>query len=295
MHFGVLGPVVVSDGDGPMPLGGPKQCAILGMLLMEPGRAIPADVAVIEVWGDDAGKGAMASLHTHMSNLRGVVGKERIIRDAAGYRLVLHDDDVVDAAVFAAEVSEARHLTGSDPTGAVALFESSLRRWRGRPFEGLEDVPMLVAEIARLDELRVAAEMDRFDTVLRSGDTPPVGDVEALCRRLPLDERPWGLLMKTLYRSGRQAEALRTYTHVKSLFGEEMGIEPSPSLTRIEEQILLHDPALDPIPTAVLSNLPVFLTSFIGRVDERQRLEQALADHRLVTVTGPKLETGCLQ
>ncbi|MEA2009127.1 MAG: BTAD domain-containing putative transcriptional regulator [Actinomycetota bacterium] len=287
MHFGVLGPVVVSDGDGPMPLGGPKQCAILGMLLMDPGRAIPANVAVIEVWGDDAGKGAMASLHTHVSNLRGVVGKERIVRDAAGYRLVLHDDDVVDASLFTFEVSEARHLTGSDPTGAAALFKSSLRRWRGRPFEGLEDVPMLAAEIARLDELRVAVELDRYDTMLRSGDTPPVGDVEALCRCRPLDERPWGLLMKTLYRSGQQAEALRTYTHVKSLFGEEMGIEPSPSLTRIEEQILLHDPALDPMPTAVPPNLPVFLTSFIGRVDERQRLEQALDDHRLVTVTGP--------
>ena len=287
MHFGVLGPVVVSDANGSLSLGGPKQCAILGILLMDPGRAIPADVAVTEVWGDDAGKGAMASLHTHMSNLRGVVGKERIVRDVAGYRLVLHDDDVVDAAAFTAEVSEARRLAGSDPTRAVALFESSLRRWRSRPFEGLEDVPMLVAEVARLDELRLAVEMDQFDTMLRSGDTPLVGDVEALCRRRPLDERPWGLLMRTLYRCGRQAEALRTYTQVKSLFGEEMGIEPSPSLARIEEQILLHDPALDPVPTAVSSNLPVFLTSFIGRVDERQRLEQALADHRLVTVTGP--------
>lgn len=287
MHFGVLGPVVVSDADGPLPLGGPKQCAILGMLLIEPGRAIPPDVAVAEVWGDDAGKGAMASLHTHVSNLRGVVGKQRILRDATGYRLTLHDDDVVDAAVFTSEVMEARRLAGSDPVEAVAMFESSLHRWRGRPFEGLEDVPMLVAEIARLDELRATVEMDRFATALRSGVTPPVGDVEALCRRRPLDERPWGLLMKTLYRCGRQADALRTYAQVKSLFGEEMGIEPSPSLARIEEQILLHDPVLDPVPTEVLSNLQVFLTSFIGRVDERQRLEQALADHRLVTVTGP--------
>jgi len=287
MRFGVLGPVEAFDGDRSLSLGGPRQRAVLAMLLATPGRAVSADRIVTEVWGDDAGRGAVASLYTHVSNLRGVLGKSRIVRDASGYRLALLDGDEVDASAFEAEAAQARRAAESDAARVVDQFDAALRRWRGRPFEGLEDVPALASEIVRLGELHAAVEADRLDAILRAGDTPSVGELEELCRRRPLDERPWSLLMRTLYRSGRHADALRTYANVRRVFGEEMGIEPSPALARLEEQILLHDPALDPTPIAAPTKLPVYLSSFVGRVDEQRLVGEALRDHRLVTVTGP--------
>jgi predicted ATPase len=257
------------------------------MLLVEPGRAVSVDRMITEVWGDEADPGAAASLYTQVSNLRRLLGKDRIVRDASGYRLSLLDGDEFDASAFDTDVARYRRVAESDPAGAVKRFDGALRRWRGRPFEGLEDVPELTAEIVRLDELRADVEMDRFDAMLRAGGIPPVGDVEALCRRRKMDERPWALLMRTQYRAGRHAEALRSYAEVRRLFGAEMGIGPSPSLKRLEEQILLHDPALDPTPQVTPTNLPGYLTSFVGRVAEQRLVGEAVRDHRLVTVMGP--------
>ena len=211
----------------------------------------------------------MESLYTHVSNLRRVLGKERIVRDPAGYRLELHDGDEVDLQLFESLTEEARQLAVANPATAVERLESALELWRGRPFEGLEDLLVLEPEIARLNEVHARTEMERFEAILRTGDAPSVDEVEDLCRRRSLDERPWALLMRALYRSGRQAEALRTYQQVRELFGEDMGIDPSPRLMRLEEQILLHDPTLDgAAPTPV--QLPVYLTSsWAGRGSRR--------------------------
>ncbi|MEN8115180.1 MAG: BTAD domain-containing putative transcriptional regulator, partial [Actinomycetota bacterium] len=287
MRFSTLGPISVTGDDGPLALGGPRQRAVLGLLLATPGHSIASDTVIDEVWGDEAGDGATASLHTHISNLRAVVGKERIVRDSSGYRLELLDGDEVDVRLFEAATREAQRTTGIDPKATVEELDRGLGLWRGRPFEGLEDVPALAAEIVRLDELRATAQVERFEAILQAGDVPLIADLEEVCRQRSLDERPWGLLMRALYRSGRHAEALRTYGKVRTLFGEELGIEPSPALARLEEQILLHDPSLDGAASSPETDLPSYLTSFIGRLDESLALSDALADHRLVTILGP--------
>ncbi len=287
MQFVALGPVGAMDGDRPVRLGSPRHRAVLGLLLARVGHPVPIDVLLTEVWGDDASNRAVASLYTHISNLRRVLGKSRIVSDSGRYQLTLHDGDEVDVAQFEDALAEARRRSGVDPSAVVEALERGLGLWRGRPYEGLEDIPALAAEITRLDELRATAQVDRFGAILQAGDAPPVADLEALCRQRPLDERPWGLLMRTLYRGGRHAEALHTYTHVQELFGEEMGIEPSPSLARLEEQILLHDPTLDGPSPEPPKGLPVYLTNFIGREEEMQHLADALSEHRLVTILGP--------
>jgi len=287
MQFVALGPVGAMDGDRPVQLGSPRHRAVFGVLLSRVGHPISIDVITTEIWGDDAGDRAVASLYTHISNLRGAIGKDRIVSDAGGYGLRLRDDDVVDIAEFESAIADAHRQAGVDPPAAVEVLDRGLGLWGGRPFEGLEDVPMLAAEIARLGELRAIAQADRFEALLQSGDAPLVADLEELCERRPLDERSWELLMRTLYRVGRHAEALRTYTKVRERFGDEMGIELSPSLTRLEEQILLHDPALDRATTEPPANLPVYLTSFVGRDDEVRQLAATLTEHRLVTILGP--------
>jgi predicted ATPase len=287
MEFGVLGPMTVVEREQSLPLGGPRQRAVLALLVAHSGRALTADRVVTELWGEDAGAGALASLYTHVSNLRGLIGKDRLGRDALGYRLTLRDGDLIDAHAFETDVAEARRHAGAAPAAGVEHFDRALGRWRGRPFEGLDDVPSLVAEAARLEELHTTAVMDRFDAVLQSAGTPSIDELEALCAERPLDERPWSLLMRSLYRVGRQADALRTYAEVRRLLGEELGIEPSRLLVDLEEQILLHDPALDPRPPEPPTNLPDHLTSFVGRDRERLELVELLGDHRLVTLVGP--------
>ncbi|MEA3510447.1 MAG: BTAD domain-containing putative transcriptional regulator, partial [Actinomycetota bacterium] len=287
MRFVALGPIGATDAGVTVSLGSLRHRAVFGVLLARVGRPVPIDVIITAVWGDEAADRAIASLYTHISNLRGIVGKERIVSEGGGYVLGLHGDDAVDVAEFENAVTEARLRSGIDPPAELAALERGLGLWRGRPYEGLEDIPMLAAEITRLDELRATAQVDRFAAILRSGDAPLVVDVEEFCERRPLDERPWGLLMRTLYRLGRHAEAIRTYAKVRALFGEELGIEPSPALARLEEQILLHDPALESAAQEPTTSLPVYLTSFVGREEESRQLAAMLGEHRLVTILGP--------
>lgn len=287
MQFVALGPVGAVDGDRPVQLGSPRHRAVFGVLLSRVGHPVPIDVIATEIWGDDADNRSVASLYTHISNLRGVVGKKRIISEGGGYELRLNEGDLVDVEEFDSVLAEARRWAGIDPRATLEALKRGLGLWRGRPFEGLEDIPMLAAEITRLSELRSTAEVDRFEAILQSGDVPLVADLEELCGRRPLDERPWELLMRTLYRTGRHAEALREYAKVRDLFGEELGIEPSPALARLEEQILLHDPALAGTTAEPPANLPLYLTSFIGRDNEMRRLADAMGASRLVTILGP--------
>ncbi len=286
MRYVVLGPVTAREGAEPLPLGGPLQRAVLAVLVARSGNPMTADQIVTDVWGDDADDRSAASLYTYVSNLRHVLGRDRLARDPTGYRLVLLEDDQIDAIEFEAAVDHAHRLVADDPAAAVEVLDAALDSWVGRPYEGLENVESLRPVIAHLQELRFAARAARIDAVLLAGDTPRVGEAERLCDERPLDERARGLLMRTLYRAGRQADALRTYRDLRLRLGEELGIDPSRALVELDERILLQDPALD-VRRDSGGHLPTFLTSFVGRDDDRQRLGEMLGENRLVTVTGP--------
>lgn len=279
----MLGPVTAHDGDAEVPLGGPRQRAVLALLLSEAGRPVPADRVVDAIWGETADAGSHASLHTYVSNLRGRLGGDRLVRDPHGYRLVLRADDEVDAAAFAAEVADARAGT---PTERAEALGRALDLWRGDAYDGLEEVGPLAAERTRLAELRTTAELDRVEALLRAGGAP-VAEAVAARDRNPLDERAWGLLAHALYRAGRQTDALAALREVSRSLADELGLDPSPALVRLEEQILVHDPALEPQTAAPAVGVPAYLTSFVGRGEELARLEDALSRARLVTVVGP--------
>lgn len=287
MRFSVLGPLAVDDGDALLLLGGPRQRSVLALLLLEAGHVVSADRIVTEIWSEMPPDGARASLYTYVSNLRGVLGRDRIVRVDSGYRLDLADVDSMDAVEFETGLGRARRLVGSDPGVAIDLIDASLKFWRGRPYEGFEDLPSVAPEATRLDEIRLAAIEDRIEAELRAGGTPVVGDVEMLKVQYPFRERLWELLARSLYRAGRQAEALRTLTSLRRMLGEEVGIDPSPSIVRLEERILVQDPGLEPDAAPPPTNLPIPISSFIGRVDELALLDKAIHEHRFVTVVGP--------
>ena len=163
-----------------------------------------------------------------------------------GY-LIDADPESVDAWRFQAAVDEARTRLRDDPAAAAEILRGGLALWRGPALQDFVYDEFARAEISRLDELRLDAEETRIDAELRCGlANEIVGELEMLVRSHPLRERPVAQLMHALYRAGRQAEALRTFQRFRHGIADELGIEPSPELVRLEEQILLHDDRLQP-------------------------------------------------
>ncbi len=231
MRFKVLGPLQVTLDDGPIPLGGPKQRAVLAHLIVRANDLVPADALIDQVWGDEPPEAARGTLHSYISHLRKALGAERIESRPPGY--VLHvSSDELDAARFETLLGEARLANGS-PGRAGNVLREALGLWDGPPFADLASEPALGAEIARLDELRVQALEDRIAADLAEGRHGEViGELESLTRELPLRERLWELLMLALYRSRRPADALGAYERAKDALAQELGVDPSPDLRK---------------------------------------------------------------
>jgi WD40 repeat protein/DNA-binding SARP family transcriptional activator len=227
-------------------LGGPKQRAVLAHLLIRANEVVPAETLLDEIWGEEPPETARKIIQTYVSHLRKVVGGDRLQGRAPGYRLRV-DPSELDAARFDALVREGRKMLPSDPAAAVGSFEDALALWRGPALAGLvADQPSLLAQSARLDEARLEAQEGRVEALLASGaDARAVGDLEILLAQHPLRESLWGQLMLALYRQGRQADALAAYQRAREILADELGIDPSPELSRLHERVLHQDPGLD--------------------------------------------------
>ena len=228
-------------------LGGPKQRFVLARLLAEPDRVVSIDRLVDGLWGDDPPETARHTVQAYISELRKALGS-LVERDGAGYRIRV-GSDTLDTLDFEARVAEARTHAESDSGGATAELEAALGLWRGPAFDDFPDQAVLQVEAVRLEELRLAVVEELMQARLSAGQHAGViVELERLTRDHPYREELRALHMVALYRSGRQADALRAYQATRDVLGEELGIVPSPRLRRLEEQILLQDPDLDPAP-----------------------------------------------
>jgi DNA-binding SARP family transcriptional activator len=231
----LLGPLEVRLEDGPVDLGPPKQRAVLAMLALEAGRAVSADRLAAGLWGDRLPPSAAKMLQHYVSHLRRALddGGVRIVTRGRGYELQLADGEV-DA------VRAERLLEESRPREALAL-------WRGEPLADLADELFAAAEIRRLQELRLRASELAIDADLAAGrHAELIGELDALVAANPLRERVHAQRMLALYRANRQSEALGAYRAARAGLVEQIGVEPGAELRRLHEQILAHDPALDP-------------------------------------------------
>jgi WD40 repeat protein/DNA-binding SARP family transcriptional activator/class 3 adenylate cyclase len=245
MQFRVLGPLEVDAGGGPVPLGGPKQRAVLAHLLFRANQLVPADTLVDEIWGDEPPEKARNIIQTYVSHLRKALGRDRIEGQAPGYRLRLESSEL-DATRFDALMRDAKKALPVDPNIAVGTLDDALALWRGPALADLADQPSLLAEAARLDELRLEAQEVRIEGLLASGaQARAIGELEALLARHPWREGLWGLLMLAFYREGRQAEALNAFQRAREILADELGVDPSPELVRLQERILKQDPGLE--------------------------------------------------
>jgi YVTN family beta-propeller protein len=251
MEFRILGELEVIDADGPLAVPRAKQRALLAALLLRANRVVPDDVLINELWNGTPPKTAENNLQVLVSQLRRAVGAQRLVRRAGGYVLAVEPGEL-DRDRFEALAAEgARLLARGEPGAAAAALEEALALWRGPALVDVACGEVVVREIGRLEELRLSAQEDRVAALLELGrHRELVAELEALVAQHPFRERLRGQLMLALYRSGRQADALAAYRETRAAFAEELGIEPSAELRRLEQAVLRQEPTLDaPKPT----------------------------------------------
>ena len=295
MHFGILGPLEVADEGGrELPLGGHTQRSVLAILLLHANEVVSRDRLIEQLWSGRPPASAATSLHAHISRLRRALREDRRILTTGGGYLIRVANGELDRERFERMVEAGgAAISAGDWELASETLREALSLWRGPPLSDFQYDSFTQAEIARLEELRVAAVEQRIEAELALGrEAQALGDLERLVREHPYRERLHGQLMLALYRTGRQADALAAYQAARRTLVEELGLEPSAELRELEQDILRHDPSLSPpaaqAPATAVGHLPVPATPFIGRARELAEVSALLrsADRRLLTLTG---------
>ncbi|MEV1316419.1 BTAD domain-containing putative transcriptional regulator [Micromonospora arborensis] len=234
------------DNGEPVDLGGPRQRAVLALLLSARGEVVSVDRMINNLWQGEAPPRAIASLQVYISNLRRLLEPSRARRTPArllvtappGYAIRV-PTDAVDAWQFERLLAEARSVSATDPARAGRLLDAGLGLWHGGPYAELAGEPWAQPEVTRLEELRLVARELLLDVTLRTGRAAEaVPEAEALTRQTPLREESWRLLALALWRTGRQGEALAALRRARATLAEELGLDPGPALVELEQAIL---------------------------------------------------------
>jgi DNA-binding SARP family transcriptional activator len=291
-QFRILGPLEVVRSGCAVPLGGPRQRAVLALLLLEANRVVPFDRLAEDVWGGHPPRGSATTLQGYVFHLRRALEPDRLpgaARDVLvtrdrGYQLRVNREHL-DAAAFEQGLTAGRaELQAGRYAEAAERLRNALALWRGPVLADLADYAFIRPEAARLEELRLAAIEDRIDADLALGCHHALpGELERLVGEYPLRERLQGQLMLALYRCGRQADALAAYRRVRDLLTGELGIDPGEELRRLERAILRQEVpdaaiARGAVQAAAVRTLPQDIAAFTGRQAELAQLMATLAD-----------------
>ena len=298
IEYRILGPLEVVVDGAARHIPGAKCRALLSLLALRAGQAVSRDLLIDELWAGAAPASAESTLQTYISHLRKELERGRcpgqapqvLVTSGRGYAL-RSDPGCVDARRFECLVAEGRRLLndGGGNGRAAAVLSQALALWRGPALADVASSATTAAEVTRLEQLRLVALEERLEADLADGrHAELVGELEALIASHPLRERLRGQHMLALYRSGRQAEALRAYQATRRVMVDELGIEPGPALRRLEQAILDQDAQLDaPAPRRALPRAPAgraarlgTSTPFVGREAEHARLAAAWAEAR---------------
>ena len=244
LAFLLLGPLEVWADGRALELRRRKQRLLLALLLLRPREAVSTDRLVEDIWHGQPPRAAIGSLQNLVSELRKLLGNDVVSTREAGYALDV-ERDCVDLHRFTGLVSAAHDDTAAE-TRSERLREA-LALWRGSPLADFACEPFAQVEILRLEELRAGAHEELAEAELELGHHARlVGELEALVAAHPLRERLRAQLMLAYYRSGRQTAALAAFQDARRTLADELGLEPSAELRRLERAILVHDPSLLP-------------------------------------------------
>jgi DNA-binding SARP family transcriptional activator/streptogramin lyase len=249
VEFRILGPLEVVVQGGQLPLPRLKERIVLAVLLLHANEFVSRERLIDDLWGDEPPPTARKAVAVYVSQLRKRLtrnGADPIATAEGGYRLELGLEQL-DAARAQQLLASAREgVSKGELDSAAERFRDALSLWRGPTLAGLQLESLGRDEVARLDELRLAALMDRIDCDVALGRHKHVlGELHVLVREHPLRERLRAQQMLALYRADRQAEALDAYAQARRTLVEELGIEPSPDLQRLHQGILRQDPSLE--------------------------------------------------
>lgn len=301
LEFRVLGPLEVLHDGRALAIGGQRQKALLAALLLRAGEVVSAERLIDDLWGEEPPDTASGVLQSYASRLRKILepasgAGTALVGQRPGY--VLHlTGSRFDLADFAREREAAQVAReAGDHRESARHSRAALALFRGSPLADFRYEDFARAEVERLDELRLATLEDRIEADLACGrETELVGELRGLLLDHPFRERLAASLVTALYRAGRQAEALDAYRRTRDALAEELGIDPSPALQRLEVAILNQDPDLDGPPPSVAVVVPASSTSSAGVSDAPRvaspRTEAAgttsRARPRLVEAPGP--------
>ena len=253
IEFHLLGPFEADCGGRPVDVGSGKQRALLAMLLLRLNRVVSRDALFNELWGESPPASATTTLHSLVSRTRralavaGGGAADLVVRAREPGYVLEGDPDCLDVHRFEQHVARAREdLRHGEPQAAARGLHRALDLWRGDALSDLVDAGFARAAASRLEEARLTAVEDLADAELACGrPSDAVALLEPHVTAHPFRERGWGQLMLALYRVGRQAEALAAYQNARRMMVDELGLEPTPALRRLEERILHQSSELD--------------------------------------------------
>ena len=239
MEYRLLGPLEVLDAGRPLDLGAPRQRAVLAFLLLHANEVVPSDRLAEALWPDGIPKTAAKAIQVYVSALRKALGPSRDVLETRGPGYVLRvAPGELDLHAFERLLARAR---GEEPAARVATLGAALALWRGAPLADFAYEAFVQPEAARLEELRQLAVEERLEAELElGGGSELIAELQALVAERPLQERPRALLMRALYRAGRQSDALDVFRAGRQLLDEELGLEPGARAARARAR---HPPA----------------------------------------------------
>ncbi|MET9558354.1 BTAD domain-containing putative transcriptional regulator [Streptomyces sp. NPDC006645] len=255
MQFRLLGPMEVVHNGETVGLGGTKQRATLGFLILHANKVVATSQLLNALWGvDDAPMTARKILQNAIYGLRGVLPSCRTAGDEPGGSLLTQPPgymlsvppEQVDLHLFHTWVGQGRdRLVRNEPEAAALLLHDALELWRGPALADLVEKGIEWPELTAIQNTRLDVLEDYFETQLACGRHHEVlAELETMVSAEPLRERSCGHLMLALYRCGRQADALAVYSRVRAVLVENLGLEPGRSLQWLQQAILTQDPEL---------------------------------------------------
>jgi len=249
VEFRILGPLEVVEDGNPVALGTLKERLVLGVLLLHANGFVSRERLLDDLWGEAPPPTARKAVNVYLSKVRkslSVAGADPITTASGGYRLNVGTQSL-DASRMQVLVGSARErIAQGELEGAAQELQEALSLWRGPTLAGLQLESRGHDEVAQLDELRIAVLMDRIDCDLALGrHEQALGELGVLVREHPLRERLRAQQMLALYRADRQADALEAYAEARQTLVDDLGIEPSEALQRLQQAILRHDPSLE--------------------------------------------------
>jgi DNA-binding SARP family transcriptional activator/streptogramin lyase len=260
VEYRILGPLEVVDEGEPVSLGRLKERLVLAVLLLHPNEFVSRARLIDELWGVSPPPTARKAVNVYVSQLRKVLtrnGGDPIATADGGYRFRIESGELDSTRMEHLLAIARERVAAGELEAAAELRREALALWRGPTLAGLLLESHGRDEVAQLDELRLAAQMDRIDCDLGLGRHAQVlGELQVLVGEHPLRERLRAQQMLALYRADRQADALEAYAEARRMLVDDLGIEPSEALQRLQQAILCHDQSLaTPEGTAAVNGL----------------------------------------